>query len=136
MRPLQHAALGRVLSALLVIAVLVGTLAPSLWFDNRAEALSWFRNADKWMHGLTFVVLAIWFAGLAERRSYWRVAVALLGFGLLIEGAQFLVGYRSADWLDMAANTAGIIAGFAAAIAGLGSWSLWVEDRYSRLRQR
>ena len=136
MRPLQHAALWRFLSALLVIAVLVGTLAPSFWFDNRAEALSWFRNADKWMHGLTFVVLAIWFAGLAERRSYWRVAVALLGFGLLIEGAQFLVGYRSADWLDMAANTAGIIAGFAAAIAGLGSWSLWVEDRYSRLRQR
>lgn len=136
MRPLQYAGLWRVLSVLLVLVVLAGTLAPAFWFDSRAQALAWFAHSDKWMHGVTFLVLSVWFAGLAERRSYWRVAAALIAFGLVIEGAQYLVGYRSADWLDMAANTAGIIAGLTAAIAGLGGWSLWVEDRYSRLRQR
>lgn len=135
MLPLQHVGLWRFLSALLLLAVLAGTIAPAFWFDSKVKALSWFENSDKWLHGLTFLFLSVWFAGLAEKRFYWRVAVALIIFGLLIEGAQLLVGYRTADWFDMAANTAGIIAGMAAAMAGLGGWGLWVEDRYSRLRQ-
>ena len=52
-------------------------------------------------------------------------------FGILIEFCQSLVGYRSADWRDIAANTAGIIAGLIVAIAGLGGWCLRVEDWYS-----
>ena len=133
MLPLQYAGLWRVLSLVILLAVLAATLSPAVWFDSRTEALNWLENADKWLHGLTFLFLSIWFAGLWERRAYWRIAVGLMLFGFVVEGAQRLVGYRTADWLDIAANTAGIIVGLMAATAGLGGWGLWIEARYSRI---
>jgi glycopeptide antibiotics resistance protein len=135
MLPLQHAALWRFLSAVLLLAVLAGTLSPVVWFDSKVEALVWFENADKWIHGLIFLFLSVWFAGLWERRAYWRVAIGLMLFGFIVEGCQLLVSYRTADWLDIAANTAGIIVGLTAATAGLGGWGLRLEARYSRNRR-
>jgi hypothetical protein len=44
------------------------------------------------------------------------------------------VTYRSAEWLDVAANAAGIAVGMAVAMAGLGGWSLWVENKLARSR--
>ena len=136
MLPLQYAGLWRVLSLVILLAVLAGTLSPAVWFDSRTEALNWLENADKWLHGLTFLFLSIWFAGLWERRAYWRIAAGLMLFGFVVEGAQRLVGYRTADWLDIVANTAGIIVGLTVATAGLGGWGLWVEERYSRISGR
>jgi VanZ family protein len=133
MLPLRYAGFWRFLSLVILLAVLAGTLSPAVWFDSRTEALNWLENADKWLHGMTFLFLAIWFAGLWERRAYWRIAVGLMLFGFMVEGAQLLVGYRTADWLDIAANTAGIMVGLAVAIAGLGGWGLWAEERYSRI---
>lgn len=131
MLPLQHAALWRFLSVIILLAVLAGTLSPTFWFDSKTEALHWLENTDKWLHGLTFLFLSIWFAGLWERRAYWRVAIGLMLFGFIVEGCQLLVSYRTADWLDIAANTTGIIVGLMVATAGLGGWGLWVESRYS-----
>ena len=136
MLPLQNAGFWRVLSVLLLLGVLAGTLSPAFWFDSRVTALSWFENIDKWLHGLTFMFLSIWFAGLSARQGYWRIAVGLMLFGFIVEGCQLLVSYRTADWHDIAANTAGIIAGLTAATAGLGGWAVWAENRYSRLKQR
>ena len=53
----------------------------------------------------------------------------MLAFGVLIEACQRMVTYRSADWLDVAADAAGIAVGIGIALAGLGGWSLWVENR-------
>jgi VanZ family protein len=136
MLPLRHAGLWRFLSVLLLLGVLASTLSPVFWFDSKVKALSWFENADKWLHGMTFLFLSIWFAGLFARATYWRIALGLTEFGLLVEGCQILISYRTADWLDIAANTTGIIVGLAVAAAGLGGWCLWLEDRYSRLKQR
>ena len=61
--------------------------------------------------------------------------IELLVFGLFVEVCQLLVGYRSAEWNDMLANTAGIIVGIAVAITGLGGWSLRVEDWYTNRKQ-
>jgi hypothetical protein len=47
----------------------------------------------------------------------------------VIEACQRLVTYRSADWLDIVADGAGITVGLAMAIGGLGGWSLWIENR-------
>jgi VanZ family protein len=62
-------------------------------------------------------------------RSYWRIGVGLIFFGVLIEACQRLVTYRSSDILDIVADAAGISIGLVAAMAGLGGWSLWVENR-------
>lgn len=136
MLPLQHAGLWRFLSIVLLLGVLAATLSPTLWFDSKVEALKWFENTDKWLHGLTFMFLSIWFAGLSERRAYWRVAAGLMLFGFIVEGCQLFVSYRMADWLDIAANSAGIVLGLTAAAAGLGGWGLWADAQYSRLKER
>ncbi len=118
----------RMASILIMILVLAATMLPAAWlFGDKAGALSWIAHADKWLHGLTFLALSLWFAGQYRSRSYWRVAVGLMAFGLLIELCQLMVAYRTADWIDIGANTAGIIAGLAVASAGLGGWCLRVE---------
>ena len=132
MLPLQHARLWRTLSVLLLIVVLLAALTPTFWFDSKAKALVWFEHADKWLHAMTFAGLTIWFAGMFAARTYWRIALGLTLFGFLIEACQLLVSYRIADWIDIGANTVGIIVGLIAAAAGLGAWGLRVEDWYSR----
>jgi hypothetical protein len=132
MLPLQHAGVWRFLSILLLLVVLAGTLTPTFWLDNRMKGLSLFAHTDKWLHGLTFGFLALWFGGLFARHRYWLIALGLFGFGVFVEGCQLLVGYRMADWLDVAANTAGIVTGLLVAAIGVGGWALWLEDRYSR----
>lgn len=132
MLPLRHAALWRTLSMLLLVAVLLAALTPTFWFGSKAKALVWFEHADKWLHAMTFAGLTVWFAGMFAVRAYWRIALGLTLFGLLIEACQLLVSYRIADWIDVGANTAGIIVGLIVAAAGLGAWGLRVEDWYSR----
>jgi len=133
MLPLKNAGLWRVLSVVILILVLVAALSPAFWFfDTKREALSWFKNADKLIHATTFIVLSIWFAGLFERRAWWRIAIGLMAFGFVVEFFQLQLKYRTADWFDIAANTAGIIVGLAVAAAGLGGWALRFEDWYLR----
>ena len=74
----------------------------------------------------------MWFAGLVARRAWGRMAALLVLFGLLIEACQLLVGYRMADWIDLAADTLGILLGMAIAAAGLGGWGLRIEDWYEK----
>jgi VanZ family protein len=132
MLPLRHLRFWRIAGVVLLCLVLVFALMPAVWFWNdRAEALAWFRNSDKLLHATTFLMLAVWFSGQYRRPSYLRVAAGLMLFGLFIEFCQFLVGYRRADLLDVAANTAGIVTGFAIALAGLGGWSQRLETWYA-----
>lgn len=135
MLPLRYARRWRVASLLLLILVLASMLMPAVWFwSDRRQFASWFFDVDKWLHGVIFAVLAIWFAGQYRPRSYWRIGAGLTAFGLLIEACQRLVTYRSAELYDVAADSAGIIIGLAVAVAGLGGWSLRVEDWYTRRR--
>lgn len=132
MLPLRYATHWRIASIVLLVLVLIATLMPAWMFSTKREFLAWFVYVDKWLHGVTFVFLAVWFAGLYRRRSYWLIGIGLVAFGVLIEACQRLVTYRSADLWDIAADAAGIAAGLAIALAGLGGWSVWVENRLSR----
>jgi len=135
MLALRYAGRWRAAGLMLLILVLAATLMPAVWFmsDSR-EFISWFTNIDKWLHGITFLFLAIWFSGQYERRSYWRIAVGLFLFGVLIEACQRMVSYRSAEWYDLAADVAGTVVGLVIATAGVGGWSLRVE-RWFALRK-
>lgn len=135
MLPLRYARNWRVASAILLLFVLAMTLMPAVWFwPDRQIFVAWFIDVDKWLHAVTFVFLALWFAGQYRARSYWRIGVGLILFGMLIEGCQRLVTYRSSDWFDIAADAAGIIVGLTIAMAGIGGWSLRVEAWYTRRR--
>ncbi|MBE7419324.1 MAG: VanZ family protein [Ideonella sp.] len=78
----------------------------------------WFSHADKAKHALGFALLAA--VGLrAGYRSLALLAIGLALFGGAIEIAQGLfTTTRSAEWLDWAADVAGIA-------LGLGAWIAW-----------
>jgi hypothetical protein len=110
-----------------LLVILGATLVPSDWLWLNDPAFS-FPVSDKWMHGITFAALSLWFCGQYERSSYWRIAIGLLAFGILIEIAQRAVGYRSADLIDLAADLAGIAAGLLIAVTGAGGWTPKLEN--------
>jgi VanZ family protein len=129
MLPLRHAVRWQMASLFLLLIVLAATLMPAVWFwDDRFKALSWFESIDKWFHGITFLALSIWFTGLYTKSAYWRIGLGLLAFGLVIEACQRMVTYRTADWMDVGADAAGIILGLVIGAAGIGGWCLRAEE--------
>jgi hypothetical protein len=135
MLPLRHARRWQLASLIILLLVLAATLMPAVWFwDDRLGGLRWFQNLDKWVHGITFLSLSLWFAGLYPKNAYWKIAFGLLAFGLIIEACQRMVGYRTAEWLDVGADAAGIMAGLVIGLLGIGGWCLQVE-KYLAKRQ-
>lgn len=125
----------RAASVVLLLVVLVGAIVPVIWlWPDRRHVLSMFGGMDKWAHALTFAFLAVWFAGQYRKDAYWRIALGLLGFGIVIELCQRMVGYRSAEWFDVAADAIGIIVGLSIAAAGFGGWCMRYESWYLNRR--
>ena len=97
----------------------------SLWPSVPQAALG---VSDKFMHFGAYAGLAFMYAGVFERRHWGRVVAGLLLFGGAIELAQELLSpSRSGEWLDMAANATGVIAGMFTALLFPGSWCRQVE---------
>jgi VanZ family protein len=134
MLPLRFPKGWQVVSVVLLLLVLTAAITPSLW-SGRGPVRIWFAPFDKWAHAVTFAFLAVWFAGLYRRNAYWRVALGLFLFGVLIEVCQRFVQSRTAEWFDVAADLTGIVVGLAIAFAGLGGWAMHVEAWYARARQ-
>ena len=129
MLPLRHAHRWRLAGIVILLLVFTSALIPPLWPDDR-QFQRWLVDTDKLLHAVTFVFLAAWFAGQYPPRSYWRIGAGLMAFGALIEIAQRFVSYRSAEWFDLVADTLGIVVGLLIATAGLGGWSLRLENWY------
>lgn len=127
MLPLRHQKRWRVAGIVILLLVLVATVLPAIWFWDKFP-LSQFLLLDKWLHILTFLFLSLWFSGQYKRSSYWRLAVGLIAFGVLIELCQAMISYRTADWLDLGADIFGIGIGLIVAVAGTGGWSLRFEQ--------
>lgn len=135
MLPLRFARRWQTASVLLLLAVLIVAVIPAVWlWPDRVRIVMWFGEVDKWAHGTTFALLAVWFAGQYRPGSYWRVALGLLSFGLVIELCQRMLSYRSAEWFDVAADAVGIIAGLSIAAVGIGGWCLRFESWYLNKR--
>jgi VanZ family protein len=121
-----------------------------LWWTIGYALLAWTLNdslerhppdfgplfaSDKLLHFTGYFLLASWFGGVARRRHYWIVAIALILFSGGIEIAQGRMHQgRSAEWLDFLANSLGVTTGFVLASLGLGRWMIWVE-RVFRLQK-
>ena len=114
------------------IALLLVTLSAAItpWMPDISPAS--LDLSDKFLHFATFAVLTIWFSGQYSRNSYWRFALGLIAFGILIELIQGMLTYRSAEWLDIIADLAGIGFGLVIAWVGVGGWSLRFEQWLTR----
>ena len=52
-------------SLIILLIVLAAALMPAVWFwDDKVSGLKWIKSIDKWVHGVTFFALSLWFTGL------------------------------------------------------------------------
>jgi VanZ family protein len=110
---------------LLLLLVLIAALVPNLPFHDLNLQ---FRISDKVMHIVAFTFLAAWFSGQYDKKSYWRIALGLIAFGVLIEVVQNTISYRTSEWMDLVGDAVGIAAGLIIATLGVGGWSRRVEE--------
>ena len=110
--------------ALWVVAIIYLSLAP------HPPQLMQFGNADKLEHALAYSLLMLWFCQCYPRQ---RILTALLLalMGAALEILQGLSGYRSFEYADMLANTAGVILGWLAAHTMLGRMRQALENRFT-----
>ncbi len=120
MLPLNYPIRWRIAGVLLLLAVVAFAMAP---VSNGPD----WNVSDKWAHGVTFAILAIWYCGQYAPRAYVWIALGLLIFGALIEVGQSMLTYRTAELADLSADLLGIVAGITIALVGFGGWSLRVE---------
>jgi VanZ family protein len=91
---------------------------------------------DKVSHFAGHGLMALYFTGLVARRSWWKIFVFLLFFGIAIEFAQYYMhAGREGDPRDVVANSIGVLLGLGAARLGLWRWPDWVA-RVLRLSRR
>jgi len=91
--------------------------------------------SDKTEHFLAFGAVAFWFGSIVVRRDLHWVALAVVGFGALIEVAQGAMGLgREAEWFDVLADTLGVLIGVVLVLTPLGHWARWVEAHFTGAR--
>jgi len=128
MQPLVYTPAWLAASALLVVAVIYGSLGTGSSLPSPGEF-------DKLAHFGAYLFLAVWFTGLVARAHYWKVVLALVGLGLAMEILQQLMHRgRDGDPFDMAANALGVAAGLSLALWQTGGWAPWIEAWLARQR--
>lgn len=126
MLALRHWVLWLSASALLLGIVVWGSLETGVDIPTPG-------GSDKVAHFGTYGFLTVWFTGMFARGRYWAVALALLGLGLAMEIAQYLMAAgRQADPYDMAANSIGVLVGLGLAARATGGWAPKAEAWLSR----
>ena len=125
MRPFRWPALWLSIWLAMIVAVAVGSLM------SAQDLPPLFPQADKLEHLLGYAVLGGWGALLfSRRRSLIGIAIGLVGYGIAIEIAQalFTTG-RQAEFLDAAADAAGVALGLVLVRGRLADLLLRVEAR-------
>jgi len=111
---------------LLTLAIVAGSLLP---MPETATA----GGLDKAEHFLAYCALALLGCGVVTRERLWIVMARCFALGLAVEGLQaILTTTRSADWADVLANGAGVLAAWAFAAAGLAGWARHVDGWLGR----
>ncbi len=87
-----------------VVLALAFSLGPSMLDKDSGQA-------DKLVHLASYATLMFWWAQLVVQRR-WRLALAVILYGIAIEGLQSLTPDRQADLRDVLANTSGVLLGW------------------------
>jgi len=121
--PLLYGRLWLVIGWLLVIATISGSLVP-------ASALPNIGVSDKIQHGLAYLLMLVWFAGIYRRERYPVIALGLFLLGVGIEWLQsMMMQGREKALDDVIANAVGLGLGWILALTWLGGWAQRVEQR-------
>jgi VanZ family protein len=109
------------LGVVLVVIALLVCLAP---VEDIAASFEW---NDKASHLVGHGTLALYFAGLVPRRSWWKIFVFLLLMGIGVEIAQYYMHWgREGDPRDVLANSLGALLGLTVGRLGGARWPEFV----------
>lgn len=106
---------------LAMVAVTILALLPVDQLE--IPGLNWW---DKGQHALAFGVLSGW-AFVVWPQRVGMVVFGMLAFGAAIEGAQWLVGWRVAEWADWIGDAVGVF-------GALGIWMLGGQTISERVK--
>ncbi|MEX1993563.1 MAG: hypothetical protein WD929_02785 [Steroidobacteraceae bacterium] len=113
----------------IVLAVVVVVAASLLPIPERARA----GGTDKLGHFIAYFALMLLGAGIVPPARLWQVAMRCLLLGVGLEFAQaLLTDTRQADWADLLANGAGILAAWLLASGPRAGWARYVETWLAR----
>lgn len=91
---------------------------------------------DKLAHVIMYAVPSIWFSLIVDRPgSLWRVLIALIAYGALMEFLQGLTDYRTMEFADAVANSLGVSIGLVFHFTPLRRWLLVIDAGLSKLGQ-
>jgi VanZ family protein len=121
----------RVRTLWLVATWLLVALVVYLSVTPRSPELP-LHGGDKYGHFVAYGTLMLLFAQLYAGSRRWAAAAALVALGIALEFVQRWTGYRSFDPWDIAANTAGVLAGFVLAPPRLPNVLVRLERRFAR----
>ena len=105
------------------VAVNTLALSPAPYLPP-LEIFDWW---DKAQHAIAFAVLAVLAVLAYPEVSKLRIAVLLIGQGVLIEVLQYYGGYRFGDWQDAVADGVGVLLG----LAMVRVMDFWLCDKHS-----
>ncbi len=88
-------------------------------------------GSDKLLHFVTYFMLSATFSTLTRTlKASLIIASGLIVYGILLEFAQGLTGYRMLDSLDMLANSTGVIFGLLPRVTPIPLWFRKLESRW------
>tara|TARA_B110000902_G_scaffold190943_1_gene216191 strand:- start:270 stop:647 length:378 start_codon:yes stop_codon:yes gene_type:complete len=99
---------------ILIIAIFVTVCILYLSLIKMPEYNVAIRHLDKWQHCFAYLVLTFFwlFAFYKKERKHLIIFCCIL-FGILIEVLQYTItNYRTGDYLDVLANSSGVLFGF------------------------
>ncbi len=109
--------------SLLLLLIAFGSLVPV----PRAD----FQNGDKLAHVFLYFILMSWFAQVIIPRYHFYLVLIISSFGLLLEVAQMVTGYRMFEWGDVLANSIGAMFGWAAMHTLIGQTIAAMDKTFS-----
>ena len=86
--------------------------------------------SDKVMHFVVYFILSAGFMVLIRHQSnIVKVAIGLVFYGVALEFLQGLTGYRMFEFLDMVANSSGVIVGLMVRVTPAPVWFRMLEAK-------
>ena len=87
--------------------------------------------SDKVMHFVVYFILSAGFMVLVRQQSnIVKVAIGLVLYGVALEFLQGLTGYRMMEFLDMVANSSGVVAGLLVRLTPMPVWFRMLEAKF------
>ena len=91
-----------------------------------------FPESDKVGHFVAYSAMMLWFGFIyLHGKRYMRVGLAFVVMGIALELIQGTLDYRNFSYLDMGANTCGVMIGWLLARTRLADALVYVEGRLS-----